>query len=58
MLTRFDFKGFRIRLDRRKGLKLIVSKPGLKIEITVGGNPKAVKHFRQSAEKMIRAMQY
>jgi hypothetical protein len=56
MLTGFDLKGFRIRLDRRKGLKLIVSKPGLRVDITAGGNPKQVKHFRESAEKMLRAM--
>jgi hypothetical protein len=56
MLTGFDFKGFRIRLDRRKGLKLLVSKPGLKVEVTARGNPKQVKHFRVAAEKMIRAM--
>lgn len=56
MLTGFDFKGFRIRLDRRKGLKLVVSKPGLKVEISAGGNPKSVKHFRESAEKMLRTI--
>jgi hypothetical protein len=56
LLPVVDLKGFRIRLDRQKGLKLVVSKPGLKIEITAGGNPKAVKHFRVAAEKMIRAL--
>jgi hypothetical protein len=57
MLTGFDFKSFTVRLDRREGLKLIVSKPGLKIEITAGGNPQMVKHFRESAEKIIRALE-
>jgi hypothetical protein len=56
MLTGFDFRGFRNRLDRRKGLKLTISKPGLKVEITAAGNPKQIKHFRESAEKMLRAM--
>ena len=56
MLTGFDFEGFRKRLNRRKGLWLVVSKPGLKVETTAGGNPKQVKDFRESAEKMIRAL--
>jgi hypothetical protein len=56
MLTGFVFKGFRIRLDRWKGLKLTISKPGLKLEVTASENTKQVKHFSESAEKMLRAM--
>jgi hypothetical protein len=51
---RIRLQGFRNRLDRRKGLKLTISKPGLKVEITAAGNPKQIKHFRESAEKMLR----
>ena len=48
--------GFKIRFDHLKGLKLRISKSGLAVEITITGTPKQKKHFREFAEKVIRAM--
>lgn len=52
----FGFKGFKVRVERRSGLKMVATKPGIRVEVTASGNPKNVKHFRESAERMLLAM--